>query len=72
MKNGVFWDVTPCGSCKNPFYLSLATYDQTSGRELTMLNDLSDLPQYILVKNTGFMSRIAPFGNLRILKLKQI
>jgi hypothetical protein len=18
MKNGVFWDVTPCGSCKNP------------------------------------------------------
>jgi hypothetical protein len=21
MKNGVFWDVTPCGSCKNHFFL---------------------------------------------------
>jgi hypothetical protein len=23
MKNGVFWDVTPCGSCKNQYLLFL-------------------------------------------------
>jgi hypothetical protein len=34
MKNGVFWDVTPCGSCKN--------------RRLNTLDDVPAWPQFVV------------------------
>jgi hypothetical protein len=32
MKNAVFWDVTPCGSCKNRLFGEMYGLDQQGGK----------------------------------------
>jgi hypothetical protein len=39
MKNGVFWDVTPCGSCKNRRLLIIASVVPSSPILVTLMKE---------------------------------
>jgi hypothetical protein len=38
MKNVVFWDVTPCGSCKNRRFGGTCRLDKLGGKSVSVLD----------------------------------
>jgi hypothetical protein len=54
MKNAVFWDVTPCGSCKNRRFGATYRLNIQSGKNQRAMN---------IVSNNNFMLQLLVTGN---------
>jgi hypothetical protein len=52
MHNGVFWDVTPCGSCKNLAPLAAASFVPSSPILVTVMKALGSSESSVLTRTT--------------------
>jgi hypothetical protein len=59
MKNGVFWDVTPCGSCKNRRFGGTQRLHHQGGGELGTLGVTSNLRT---LRHTSQRASVASYG----------
>jgi hypothetical protein len=65
MKNAVFWNVTPCGSCKNRRFGGMCSLHHLCGKNQRAKNDASINNWSILRRATDYIRKEATDSDIR-------